>query len=267
MAEPLIHAENPYTFANPFANPQGRLRMRTLCGADEQLNVVRNKPEAVTCPECKRVLAALDREKQSLVQGIKSGDLQVLDEPIKGIGVLRCPVGHSQQARAMVAHLGPGSILILPNTRDHHGEYEWDFRIEGGPMSQAEVRRQPETTEAYGPDGKLVASQISATSSCTCGAARGMFHAKGCPVPSPKPYEHPQVAIAKALPCPECGERVTDEHPWFILYADGRQRVVHDGACRIKATEKSSEAIHAAMDEANKADAPTESWRDKEPML
>ena len=67
---------------------------------------------------------------------------------IQGVGVLRCPTlsGEDQErlrqtARLLAENIRAGGCIVLPNTRGRDGEYEWDFRIEGGDPAQVRVER------------------------------------------------------------------------------------------------------------------------------
>jgi hypothetical protein len=64
-------------------------------------------------------------------------------EAIKGIGVLRIPAAERCRdiGRQIAENIKSGMILCLPNTRDYTGAYEWDFRIEGGPVDQIKIER------------------------------------------------------------------------------------------------------------------------------
>ena len=72
-------------------------------------------------------------------------------EKIHGVGVLRIHNGamdiHSDHARILeiakgiAANITQGTILILPDTKDHLGTYVWDFRIEGGNPEQVQIQR------------------------------------------------------------------------------------------------------------------------------
>ncbi len=80
--------------------------------------------------------------------------LRIQEEPqaIDGIGILRYPaslqykaddgsiVDARQMAQALCENMVRGSILILPNDRNEHGQYQWDFRIEGGDPQQVRVQ-------------------------------------------------------------------------------------------------------------------------------
>ena len=61
-----------------------------------------------------------------------------------GVGVLRFPIGKKESARKLCGEMYPGCVICLPNTRDAHGDYEWDFRIEGGDPAQVQVERPTE---------------------------------------------------------------------------------------------------------------------------
>lgn len=71
---------------------------------------------------------------------------------IDGIGVLRHPPGYvdcggkivsnQEIARELMGGLCPGSIVVFPTSRDSHGDYEWDFRIEGGDPKQVKIERK-----------------------------------------------------------------------------------------------------------------------------
>lgn len=70
----------------------------------------------------------------------------------QGIGVLRVPQGlgkhvMEQYANLMSEDLRQGSVLVLSNCRDYMGEYEWDFRIEGGDPSQVRVEHRENILE------------------------------------------------------------------------------------------------------------------------
>lgn len=82
--------------------------------------------------------------------------LYVIPPPFQGIGVLRYPVGYTPTtdgtmkdnrdiAQGIAESMEPGSTLAFPNTRDYMGDYEWDFRIEGGPVDQVRIERTPES--------------------------------------------------------------------------------------------------------------------------
>lgn len=68
---------------------------------------------------------------------------------IKGVGILRHPTNRAvvggkssrEVAIEIASSIKPGAIICLPNTRDHYGNYEWDFRIEPVTEEQIEVRR------------------------------------------------------------------------------------------------------------------------------
>lgn len=64
--------------------------------------------------------------------------------PIEGVGVLRYP--QNEEAFAIAKNLADtirqGSIIAMSNNRDFMGQYEWDFRIEGGDPKQVRVERQ-----------------------------------------------------------------------------------------------------------------------------
>lgn len=72
--------------------------------------------------------------------------------PFHGIGVIRHPdatyvdekgvqITARQYAQEMAAQICQGSCLVLPNVCDEHGNYVWDFRIEGGDAEQVTVER------------------------------------------------------------------------------------------------------------------------------
>ena len=77
---------------------------------------------------------------------------QASDQPIKGVGVVRFPNGGSPEqrrkcrevAQKMCESIRQGSMIALPNMRDEHGNYSWDFRIEGGDIDQVRVERAEE---------------------------------------------------------------------------------------------------------------------------
>jgi hypothetical protein len=81
---------------------------------------------------------------------------------IQGVGVIRFPVTDPEarkHAEAMVSGFRQGTMLVMPNTRDTQGNYEWDFRIEGGDPGQVRVERAPESHEirgVFGPDGHRI---------------------------------------------------------------------------------------------------------------
>ena len=68
------------------------------------------------------------------------------DETLNGVGVLRAPMyqgdGAREIARQMCENIKAGTIIALPNARDDHGDYLWDFRIEGGDQKQVRVERK-----------------------------------------------------------------------------------------------------------------------------
>ena len=74
---------------------------------------------------------------------------------IDGVGILRFPsiiyndLSGPAESAAEVAQkvanaIRKGTIICLPNDRDDHGEYVWDFRIEAGDPKQVKIERQPE---------------------------------------------------------------------------------------------------------------------------
>lgn len=73
--------------------------------------------------------------------------------PLKGICIVRYPPGgvimpdgtqvsNEKIARQLAEQMHAGAMLTMPNTRDEYGEYEWDFRIEGGDQAQVKVERK-----------------------------------------------------------------------------------------------------------------------------
>jgi len=73
----------------------------------------------------------------------------------KGVGVLRYPQGYGSTvedaerrgklnreiAQNIAENVREGSVIAFPNNRDSCGEYDWDFRIEGGDPGQVKVVR------------------------------------------------------------------------------------------------------------------------------
>lgn len=72
------------------------------------------------------------------------------EEPFKGVGILRVPseAFHNRdvlaEARAAGENIRSGGVLVLPSTRDEHGELMWDFTIVGGDPQQVSVERSGE---------------------------------------------------------------------------------------------------------------------------
>ena len=76
-------------------------------------------------------------------------------EAFKGIGVFRYPPGGTDLgdgtykdnldiARDIVRNMTSGGVVALPSDTDEHGNFLWDFRIEGADPAQVEVRRSDE---------------------------------------------------------------------------------------------------------------------------
>ncbi len=71
-----------------------------------------------------------------------------IPKPIQGVGVLHYPAQGLKVAKMMAEDMADsihqGAILFLPNDKDEHGNYLWDFRIEGGDPGQVIIKRQDE---------------------------------------------------------------------------------------------------------------------------
>jgi hypothetical protein len=98
-------------------------------------------------------------DRRSVLKAVIGGALGLLPEitrkgegKIQGVAVLRYPnrlypsedgaqLTGAAIAKRVSESIGPGSILCLPGETDEHGNFLWDFRIEGADPGQVKIER------------------------------------------------------------------------------------------------------------------------------